>query len=143
MTRTQAFCKVNCSISWIARCNRLLISPINERQSSLDSFSNVKKSSILIDQRSLGITAFALTGYIQGLKNFAKLRFRVGEKQALGIAFAIANKQIREGMPTRGSYAFTKTGMRTMFIEEALRAITPQLEKVIGNLETEIINTIT
>lgn len=87
-------------------------------------------------------TGAKVSKYIQGLKNFAKLRFRVGEKQALGIAFAIANKQIKEGMPTRGSYAFTKTGMRTMFIEEALRAITPQLEKVIGNLETEIINTI-
>jgi hypothetical protein len=33
-------------------------------------------------------------------------------KEALGIAFAIANVQKKEGMPTRNSYGFSKTGER-------------------------------
>lgn len=51
--------------------------------------------------------------YIQGLKRYAMLRFGVDEKRGLQIAFAIAHKHKAEGMPTRGSYAFSETGERT------------------------------
>lgn len=56
--------------------------------------------------------------YIQGLKQFAKLRFGLDDKEALNTAFAIANKHKQEGMPTKGSYAFSNTGKRTEVIEE-------------------------
>jgi hypothetical protein len=64
--------------------------------------------------------------YIQGIQSFVKLRMRItDEKKSLGIAFAIAQTQKYSGdwmgMPTRGSYAFTKTGKRLAWIEEAFK----------------------
>jgi hypothetical protein len=47
------------------------------------------------------------------------------EKKSLGIAFAIAQAQKYSGdfmgMPTRGSYRFSKTGKRLAWIEEAFK----------------------
>lgn len=60
--------------------------------------------------------------YIQALQNYVKLRMRISdEKKSLGIAFAIAQTQKREGMPTRGSYNFTSSGKRLDWIEEAFK----------------------
>ena len=59
--------------------------------------------------------------YIQALARYAQLRMNVSEKESLGVAFAIAYTQKREGMPTKGSYAFSKTGKRTMWIQETLK----------------------
>jgi hypothetical protein len=42
------------------------------------------------------------------------------EKEAKSIAFAIASKHKKEGMPTKTSARFSKTGKRTGFIEQAL-----------------------
>lgn len=58
--------------------------------------------------------------YIQGLRSFAKKRFGVGQKEATRIAFAIANKHKKEGMPTRASRRYSKTGKRTGAISAAL-----------------------
>jgi len=86
-------------------------------------------------------TGAKVSKYIQGLIRFAKLRFRVTEKQAKGIAFAIARKHIKEGMPTRGSYKFSKTGKRTEYIEEAILKESAQILAYIGELEAEITKT--
>lgn len=56
--------------------------------------------------------------YIEGLKQFAKLRFGLSDKEALGAAFAIAKKHKAEGMPTSGSFAFSNTGKRTEVMEQ-------------------------
>lgn len=69
--------------------------------------------------------------YIEGLKQYAKARMNASDKEALGIAFAIASKHKREGMPTRSSARFSQTGKRTGFIEIALDALTPQIEEAI------------
>lgn len=56
--------------------------------------------------------------YIAGLTQYVKLRFGVqNEKKATRIAFAIAAKHRKEGMPTRNSYQFSKTGERLQAIE--------------------------
>ena len=60
--------------------------------------------------------------YIQALARYAQLKMNVNEKESLGVAFAIAYTQKREGMPTKKSYAFSKTGKRTMWIQESLEA---------------------
>jgi hypothetical protein len=57
------------------------------------------------------------SAYIQGLKQFAMLRFGVDEKKALGIAFAIAKKHKIEGMPTKASYQYSETGERLSAVE--------------------------
>lgn len=84
-------------------------------------------------------TGAKVSKYIQGLIRFAKLRFRVTEKEAKSIAFAIANKHIKEGMPTRNSYRFSKTGKRTEYIEAAIENNFDLIIKYLGELEAEII----
>ena len=64
--------------------------------------------------------------YIQALQNYVKQRMRItDEKKSLSIAFAIAHTQKFsgdwKGMPTRGSYAYSKTGKRLAWIEEAFK----------------------
>ena len=69
--------------------------------------------------------------YIQGLKEYAKKRMGKSDKEALGVAFAIASKHKREGMPTRASARYSQTGKRTGFIETALQDAIPDFEKII------------
>jgi hypothetical protein len=54
--------------------------------------------------------------YINGLIAFWKLR-GLSDAEAKRAAFATANKQKSEGMPTGDSYRFSETGQRTQFIE--------------------------
>lgn len=69
--------------------------------------------------------------YIQALIRYAQRRMGLRGKEATGAAFAIARKHKREGMPTRGSYAFSTTGKRTGYIEAALDASSPEVAKAI------------
>lgn len=57
--------------------------------------------------------------YIQGLVTFFQKR-GLGEREALSAAFATANVQKREGMPTNDSFAFSSNGRRTGFVSETL-----------------------
>jgi len=59
--------------------------------------------------------------YIQGLKRFAELRGMGRGKRALQIAFAIAAKHRKEGMPTRPSFRFSKNGRRKGFEDWTLK----------------------
>jgi len=58
--------------------------------------------------------------YISGLIDYVKRRMGKSDKESKGIAFAIASKHKREGMPTIKSSKYSKTGRRTGFIEIAL-----------------------
>ena len=69
--------------------------------------------------------------YIDGLKKFAKLRFGAGDKESQSIAFAIAYTQKKQGLPTKGSFKFSKNGKRTGFIDQTLENIEPIIEKII------------
>ena len=55
-------------------------------------------------------------------RRYAKLRFGASDKESKSIAFAIASKHKKEGMPTIKSQKHSKTGKRTGFIETALDA---------------------
>lgn len=83
-------------------------------------------------------TGAKVSKYIQGLIRFAKIRFRVTEKEAKGIAFAIARKHIKEGMPTVGSYKFSSTGKRTEYIQVAVAREERNILNIIGQLESEL-----
>lgn len=77
--------------------------------------------------------------YIEGLKEYAKKRMGKSDKEALSVAFAIASKHKREGMPTRSSARFSQTGKRTGFIETALDAKAPEIEEEIrDSIEEEV-----
>lgn len=71
--------------------------------------------------------------YIQALKNYSMLRFGVDEKEALTIAFKIAKKHEKEGMPTQGSYAFSKNSRRTTAIESTYNENESKYESIIEN----------
>ena len=66
--------------------------------------------------------------YITGLTEFAKQRFAVGQKEATRIAFAIARKQKEQGMPTKGSFRYSKNGRRTGAIEAAFADAVPEMQ---------------
>lgn len=69
--------------------------------------------------------------YIDGLIDYVKRRMGKSEREAQRIAFAIASKHKREGMPTKASRRFSSTGKRTGFIEQALGNVEPQLVQLI------------
>lgn len=78
--------------------------------------------------------------YIEGLTNYVQRRMGKGRKEAESIAFAIASRHKREGMPTKNSIRFSKTGRRTGFIEIALDGIEAELSKLIEQGIEETIN---
>jgi hypothetical protein len=80
--------------------------------------------------------------YIAGLQLFAELRFRVPKKEALNIAFAIARKHKKEGIPTRKSRIYSSTGRRTGAIQEGLQKVNDQIENIINELVTTYTQTI-
>jgi hypothetical protein len=64
--------------------------------------------------------------YIKVLQDYVKARMHITDEQkSKSIAFAIAQTQKFSGdawgMPTRGSYAYTKTGKRLEWIEESFK----------------------
>jgi hypothetical protein len=74
--------------------------------------------------------------YIDGLIDYVKRRMGKSDKEAKGIAFAIASKHKQEGMPTKGSVRFSTTGKRTGFIEQALEKSSPKFIELIENAIT-------
>jgi hypothetical protein len=77
--------------------------------------------------------------YIEGLRKFAVLRFGLSGKEALGAAFAIARKQAQQGMPTKGSFRFSKTGRRTGAIEAALEDVDMEITRLSEQFLEDII----
>jgi hypothetical protein len=75
--------------------------------------------------------------YIDGLIDYVQRRMGKSEKEAKGIAFAIASKHKKEGMPTKNSVIkHSKTGRRTGFIEIALDKNSPKFIELIENAIT-------
>lgn len=68
--------------------------------------------------------------YIQGLVSFFQ-RKGLGEKEALGAAFATAKVHSRDGMPSRASFRFSRNGRRTGFVTEVINGKTEKLGALI------------
>jgi len=71
--------------------------------------------------------------YIDALISYAKVRMNKSDKDAKSVAFAIASVQKKEGMPTKASVKYSKTGRRTGFIETALDANSQKFIELIEN----------
>jgi hypothetical protein len=69
--------------------------------------------------------------YIDGLKMYAKLRFNANDKEAERIAFAIAHKHKKFGMPLD-----KKTGA----VEEGIKESSDEVEALISEALTQVIN---
>lgn len=72
--------------------------------------------------------------YIEALKNWAA---RKGMKNPLGAAFAIAKTQKREGMPTKGSYVFSKNGRRKNWRSFTLNQYLPQSLRIFADADLQ------
>lgn len=64
-----------------------------------------------------------ITGaYIAGLIDYVRKRMEIiDSKKAKSVAFAIAKTHQKEGMPSKKSRRFSKTGKRTGFVNETIR----------------------
>jgi len=71
--------------------------------------------------------------YIQALIAYFRQKGAADPKAA---AFATANKHKKEGMPTKGSYKYSKTGKRKGFIKEALN----KREAIINKRMTDLVD---
>jgi len=60
---------------------------------------------------------------IKGLTEYTKLRMGASDKDAISIAYAIAYKHSKEGMPLPSSKKYSKTGQRTKFVDAAKKKI--------------------
>jgi hypothetical protein len=80
--------------------------------------------------------------YIQGLMDYAKRRMGASDKEAQKIAFAIASRHKREGMPTKASARYSSTGKRTQFIQDALQDKEAQFAELIERAVEESFNVI-
>lgn len=78
--------------------------------------------------------------YIQALIKYAKKRMNLPDKEAKGVAFAIAHKQKMEGMPTSASKNYSSTGSRTGWIEETMNRNRANIELAMFNYVDTIIN---
>ena len=61
---------------------------------------------------------------IKGLTGYLKLKIGLDDKKARGMAYAVATKHKREGMPQ-------PFATRTKFVDNALDRIAPELDKII------------
>lgn len=79
--------------------------------------------------------------YIQALAAWVQRKgIESDEKKALGVAFAIANTQKKEGYPTRGSYKFSNNGRRGKFQDYVLAQNEAKISETIGQgAELEVI----
>jgi hypothetical protein len=72
--------------------------------------------------------------YIDALIQYVKRRMNIsGDKEAKGIAFAIAYKHKQEGMSTTASARFSKTGERNNWVNNTLDRIDDKLTILINN----------
>lgn len=83
------------------------------------------------------------SAYIEGLKKYVKQRgIASGDKEALGIAFAIAksHKNKAPGMPSKRSRRFSRNGKRTGFIEDAIKEVGQEMEERIADAAFGIVD---
>jgi hypothetical protein len=79
--------------------------------------------------------------YIQALQNYVKQRMNIpDEKKSLGIAFAIAATHKKEGMPSKGSYAYSSTGKRLVWIEEAFKNNEDKIMEAISEMSYNLLS---
>lgn len=65
------------------------------------------------------------------------------EKEVRAMAFAIARKHKREGIPTKGSARFSQTGKRLDFIQETISRVDDRITQLISDqFETAILEAI-
>lgn len=76
--------------------------------------------------------------YIERLINFVINKLRVGSDNAKNVAFMIARKHAKEGMPTNNSSKYSKTGERLDYIQISLARTRAKIRELLIQLSREI-----
>jgi hypothetical protein len=78
---------------------------------------------------------------IEALQKYVQQRMGISdEKKSRSIAFAIATKLKKEGLPTEGGMKYSKTGKRTDFIGEAFRKNEDKITDIVSGLAFEVMS---
>jgi hypothetical protein len=141
------------AIEWKAQGHNLTGNAIQQLETRIVAGADIVIQGYVVDYMAnlnAGVTAANIpyspgsgarsSKYIAGLIDYVKKRMGKSDREAKSIAFAIASRQKREGMPTKNSARFSSTGKRTGFIEIALDDIEPQLAQLIERGIEESIN---
>lgn len=81
-------------------------------------------------------------GLIDGLTKFVERRIGKSGKEATSIAFAIAKKMKKEGMPTKNAFGYSKNGRRLNWIDEGLKEANPKVVEAINRILPVVIDTV-
>jgi hypothetical protein len=73
---------------------------------------------------------------IKGLTNYAELRMGLEGKEAVSVAYAIATKHAKEGLPLPSTRKYSSTGSRTQFVQD----VEGQIRETAKRYIIEIIN---
>ena len=141
------------AIQWKAQGHNLTGKAIQELETRIVMGSDIVIQGYVIDYMAninSGVTAANIpyspgsgarsSKYIAGLIDYVKRRMGKSDREAQKIAFAIASRHKREGMPSKASARFSSTGKRTGFIEAALDGVEPELAQLIERGVEESIN---
>ncbi len=81
--------------------------------------------------------------YIDALTTWVLQRGIVtSQKQAKSMAFAIAKKHKKEGMPTKGAFAYSLNGRRTGFFTDTMSSLESEIEETLTDIFSEQIKAI-
>lgn len=76
--------------------------------------------------------------YIERLIDFVLNKLKVGSDNAKNVAFMIARKHAKEGMPTNNSSKYSKTGERLDYIQISLARVRAKIRELLIQLSREI-----
>lgn len=79
------------------------------------------------------------SAYIDALTRYAMVRMGLSGKQAKSAAFAIATNHKKHGMPSPGSYQYSKNNRRTEWVDNVLAESVNMIEKFANDLSDSII----
>lgn len=71
------------------------------------------------------------SAYIQGLIRYVQRRMGLRGKEGVSVAFAIARKHKREGMPTAASYRFSNNARRTGWVDVILEQSEGRINEIV------------
>jgi len=79
------------------------------------------------------------SAYIDALTRYAEKRFGLSGKKAVSAAFAIAKTHKKEGMPSAGSYAFSKNSRRTQWVDHVLKVELDNIMEFVNGITDKVI----
>lgn len=98
-----------------------------------NNYGAVINNGVAANRVPFGRGGGAKSAYIQGLLGWVQLKITKDPKKALGITFAIAKTHKEKGVPTTGSYKFSKNGRRLGFQDFTIAEYSDEIIAILQN----------